>query len=241
MRSSNFLLSTVAALPALLMSNHAAAQTITLDPPPIRLPLDDQAVDLASGAFVPPTVSFSIGGAGSGLSHRMINVNGGWSHNYMLTVKQGTSTTRIVTVGGVSRTFTLVGSTWTSDQQEGETLTQSGTLYILTTKDGTQITFDTTLINGVNNYYGNVLAAGSQIKDPDGKITTLTYRSTTYQKEIKSGFFITMHVLRLQSVNSGTGYQLKFSYFEDSIFDEFDADYWILIASVKGINNAVEY
>jgi hypothetical protein len=42
-------------------------------------------------------------------------------------------------------------------------------------------------------------------------------------------------------VNSSTGYQLKFSYFEDSIFDEFDADYWILIASVKGINNAVEY
>ncbi len=241
MRSSIFLLSTVAALPALMSSSHAAAQTITLDPPPIRLPLDDQAVDLASGAFVPPSVSFSIGGAGSGLTHQLINVNGGWSHNYMLTVKQGTSSTRIVTVGGTSRTFTLVGGVWTSDQQEGETLTQSGTLYILTTKDGTQVTFDTSLINGVNNYYGNALAVGTQIKDPDGKITTLTYRSTTYQKEIKSGFFITMHVLRLQSVNSSTGYQLKFSYFEDSIFDQYDADYWILIASVKGINNAVEY
>ena len=154
MRRLAFFYGVLAVAAALFLPTTTVAQTITLQAPPARLPLDEQGVDLASGVFNAPSSSIQIGDAEGGLVHTRYRVANGWRHNYLLTIKETTSTNATVSVGGTSWTFTLSGGTWTSDQGGGETLVKNTNDYVLTTGDGTVITFTKTSSFGSPSYYG---------------------------------------------------------------------------------------
>lgn len=76
MNGRQALLSTVSAIPVLFMPAAAAAQSITLDPPPVRQPLDEHGVDLSGGGIVAPSSTLSIGGE-EGLVHSRFRVGNG--------------------------------------------------------------------------------------------------------------------------------------------------------------------
>lgn len=233
------LLAGAAAFPLMLLSSIASAQTVTLDPPPVRAPLDENGVDLASGRFTPPSSSIKIGDDASGMVHSRYRVANGWRHNYILTVVEA-SNKATVSVAGASWTFTASGANWTSDQKMGDTLVETAAGYTFTTSAGTVFFFSKSMTLG-GGYYGNVSAIGSTITEPDGKVTTLVYKGDSYTKWIKNGTIeVTIPVVRLQSVNANTGFQLKFAYAGNSV-DEATADNWMRIVKVTAINNAVEY
>ena len=238
MKVRRFLLGTAAILPGIIAASPLAAQSYTLDSPPVRLPLDENGVDLASGKIVMPSSSVTIGGA-DGLSHSRFRVGNGWRHNYMMSINVTTSTAT-VTLGGGSQTFTKTNGLWVSDQGDGSSLTSSSSAYVLTASDGTQITFDRGIVAGGASYYGSVSGVATRIVRPGGHTTTLHYRLDSYW--ISSWPEpIDISVVRLESVNTNTGYQLKYSYAGSIPSSSDSADPWYQITRVTAINSAVEY
>lgn len=237
------LLAGTALVPLALFGSAASAQTVTLDPPPVRAPLDENGVDLASGRFVPPSSTLKIGDDASGIGHSRYRVANGWRHNYHMTVVE-TATKATVSIGGASWTFSPSGANWNSDQKMGDTLVETAAGYTFTSSDGTTYYFDKATI-GTANYYGGASAVGTSITEPNGTVTTLTYETQTYTSIIKNDIEVTHYVLRLKSVRKNTGYQLKFSY-QDQYQDPLTGttgsrDYIQRIMRVTGINNAVEF
>lgn len=92
-----------------------------------------------------------------------------------------------------------------------------------TKSDGTQYQFGI----GPNSSFWLL----SRITSPEGLITTLTYKSATVSGST---------VYRLQSVNRNDGFQLKYSY-ESNVAPASLSDSWFNLASVRAINNAIEY
>jgi RHS repeat-associated protein len=204
----------------------------TPPPPPVRSPLDGNGVNLASGDAQFSTNELSIGVPGSGgLTYGRAWVNGygrGWYHNFFIALNGGnTVNSLLVYLGGQSRSFSLNGSVYTSDQGDGSSIVASGTNYLYTTSDGTIYTFD----NSHSGYFysssdgsgGPVGIPATKIEKPSGEIVTLTYK--TYSDG-------TYNYYRLQSINNNFGYQLKLSYNSSEPSN---------ITQVMAINNAVDY
>jgi len=226
------LYASAAIIPLVLIGAQAAAQTVTLADPPVRLPLDANGVDLSTGAFHAPSSSIRVGDDQSGLMHVRARVANGWRHNYMLTVKE-TSSKATVAIGGTSWAFTPSGGAWISDLGSGETLTEDSAGYTFTARDGTVYHFDKTTVQSGPSYYGTASAVGTTITEASGRVTTLSYRSDSYRKPVGvRGTLVTMRVLRLQSVNTSTGYQLKFRY---AVNDFPDPDFFPRKISMHGI------
>lgn len=241
MELRRLLLGTAAILPAVIMAVPAAAQSYTLDPPPVRLPLDENGVVLSSGSIVTPSSSVSIGGA-NGLTHTRSRVGNGWRHNYMMTVKVVNATATIA-LGGGSQTFTKVNGVWTSDQGNGATLTETASLYTFKTSDGTVIEFDRGLTQSSQSYYGPVSGLATKITAPSGQITTLNYQTDTYTYDAPDSFpgdTLFIFVIRLSSVTNNSGYQLKYTYANNNPQSNTVND-WYAISKVTAINNADEY
>jgi RHS repeat-associated protein len=242
MRARTLLLATAAALPVMFPGAEASAQSLTLDPPPARQPLDENGVDLSSGAVVTPSSTISIGGA-NGLTHSRYRVGNGWRHNYILSVTEGTSPfgtpTRKVQIGGFIEefAFSTIHNKYIPlpDNGNSGTLVEDATGFTYTGSDGTAYRFSKTLVANGQSYYEAVEAVGESITRADGHRTTLTYRAGTYLLGS-----VTVHIIRLQSVGSSTGYQLKYQYAANSATSA-NVDDWYRISKVTAVNNAVEY
>ncbi len=237
MRHSARLLSGVAILSLASVASQAAAQSTTLQAPEVRLPLDEQGVNLATGSIQVPSSSVTIGGGDLGLTHTRSRVTNGWWHNHILTVRLSPDNSiATVSMGGRSRKFDKSGSTWTSQQGSGETLTETTSSYTYTSSGGTVYTFSKDLMDNGESYYGAADAVGTLVTRPDGKKTTLTYREDSYDLN-----GTTIFTIRLQSVTNNSGYQLKFSYLRNASPTISKVDNWYEITKVQAVNNSVEY
>jgi len=219
-----------------------AAQSITLPPSPIRSSVDERGVDAATGGVQMSDPQLSIGTPTNGLVHtRYWPGNSGWRHSYMISAKADSSSHVTVTIGGSSTGFTLSGGVYSSDQGDGSTLVDNGaSSYTYTGRDGTTIYFDKTLAASNASYGGAVSAVGTVITPPTGLKTYLTYKLSNYAIQIPPFGTGLIPVLRLQSVTTSTGFQLKYSYATDTLTST-TVDDWVRISNVKAINNAIDY
>ena len=239
MRIKTLILSTAAVLPAAFVSAPLAAQSITLDPPPVRQPLDENGVDLSSGDIVIPSSVVAIGGA-DGIAHSSQRVGNGWRHNYLLSIAvepDAAGDLYYVQLGGATQLFRQNGSAYDPEGAELGTLTETTTEFIYTGPRGTEYRFSKALVANGESYYEAVEAVGTQITVPNGQKTTLHYRGDSYEL---SGN--TVYTIRLQSVTNNASYQLKFDYGSETLgTGYYGADAWYRIERVTAINNAEEY
>lgn len=243
MRTKSVLLSSAAVLaPAMLVGTPLVAQP-TLDDPAIRSAVDENGVDLTSGQVIVPSTSVSIGGE-NGLTHVRTRVENGWRHNYMISAEiQSGAATAAINVGGSRMTFNrIIGTTssYESAQGTGEILEanfSTGT-HTYTMRDGTQVIFKESYVANGESYYGIVNALAETIIRPDGHKTTLHYLNDSYLLTWPFGS-MNIYVVRLQSVTTSTGYQLKFRYAADTPTSSNVSD-WYRPLKVTAINNAVD-
>lgn len=236
MAQRHLLLASAALIPTIAVSSQAAAQA-TLDPPQLRQSIDEQGVDLATGELVLPSSRVSIGGE-RGLSHQRYRVPNGWRHNFILSIASGTNDlgpTLRVQIGGSLREYLIDNGSYVALHGDNGTLTESGGIYTYTDAAGTEYTFDANIVNQAS-YYEVVVAVGTKIERPDGFEIDLTYRNDSFL----DGDGDPLNVMRLQSVNSSTGYQLKYSYEADTPSVS-TLDDWYELSRVTAINNAEEY
>lgn len=245
MTFKRILLASAALIPAAMTASQATAQSLTIDPPPVRAPLDENGVDLTRGTVTVPSSTVAIGGE-DGLVHSRYRVANGWRHNYLISVTKEplfsgagvTTYTYTVQIGGSARQFVGNQSGTTPRYGERGTLTENSAGFEYVDDRGVVYTFSKTLVANGESYYEDVEAVGTAIEQPNGLKTTLTYRSRDYTY---SG--ITTYVIRLASVNNNNGFQLKFEYDTDSLLPSTQAqvDAWYNIKKVTAVNNAVEY
>ena len=238
MRTRTVLLGTAAILPGVIAATPLSAQSYSLDAPSVRSTVDEHGVSLSTGSAVVPSSSLAIGGE-EGLIHTRFRVKDGWRHNYLMSIRINQYYATVM-VGASLATFSKTNGVWVSDQGDGSTLTETSTTFVWTGGDGSQITFDRTLVSNGASYYGPVSGVATRIVAPDGGITTLTYRQDWYMID-QWPEPIDIQVIRLSSVTSNSGYQLKFSYATDTATSNQSADPWYRITKVTAINNAVEY
>ena len=236
--------SAIALLTALSTAAHA--QSVTLPLPKIREHVDARGVDLTSGQVQASEADLSIGAQGTvGLRHTRTWAGAqGWRHGYMITATvDGYIPTHItLALGDISVGFTANGNsgTFTPDEGDGSTLTETASAYVYTSADGTSINFDKSLASNSTTYYGTIDAAATKITSPTGYVANLSYSQSIYQVTLGAGQPITVYTLRLQSVATSTGYQLKYSYANNSL-SQATANDWSRIMKVTAINNAVDY
>ncbi|MFZ4748699.1 MAG: hypothetical protein ACOYLK_17750, partial [Sphingomonas sp.] len=216
------------------VSSIACAQSISIPAPATRSPIDENGVNLSTGSISVTDPGIAIGPEGSALSHTRRWVGAGWRHSFFLTVST-TSNSATVSIGGQSNKFNLSGGVYTPDTADGTTLTATTNDFTYTLADGTVFTFDRTLVNNNSSYYGTVAAVGTLVVLPNNERVTLTYKQGSYVYGS-----ITIYTIRLQSVNSNSGLQLKYGYVNDSLTST-TVDDWYRIGNVRGINNIVEY
>ena len=223
--------------------SEASAQTYPNAPvPPQQSTVDDNGVNVSNGQIFVSTPSVSIGSAsGSHLSFSQFYTGTDWEHNFYMNVQANYSsnganlTGAVVTIGGASDTFTYSGSKFTEKNPNGNSLVLISGGYIYTTRDGSVVTFSN---QGTSNdiyglpsiLYGTgwVSSIPTTMVMPNGEVLSFTYRGHgVHSGTSKVG-------MRLQSVNSSSGLQIKFSYADN-------AQNWQQLTGVQGINNAVDY
>lgn len=209
----------------------AHAQGIATSPPPIRSSVDANGVDLVIGALVVSTPQLSIGQGEGALTYVRNLTATGWVDNAIGTINvNGSAIT--VSFGGASDSFTLSGGVYANALGGGSTLTYSSGAqqYTYTTAAGVVVIFNAT----IPDYSPSYANGGRPITAtyPDGLMVTYTYSTVTVSGTSAS---------RLQSVNNNFGYQLKFTYVNNSPTTVSQLAAWVTIASVSGVNNAIEY
>lgn len=222
-----------------LLSPSAMAQDETLAAPPIRNVVDGDGVDLATGDFRVPSDALTIGGSGSSLTHFRYWVSGGWRHNYIMTVRKTSTSSATVALGSVSYTFSLSGSVYTNQQGTGETLTENSTSFTFTDRNGTAYTFSKAWVQNGESYYGAADAVVSEIASPSGEKLTFNYYSDDYIQTVK-GVSTVFFVVRLETVDSNLGYQLKYFYESDIPSAPNQATPWYRVVKVIAMNKVVE-
>ncbi len=196
--------------------------------PPVRSTIDANGVDLTSGTLNIIANSLTIGQGEGALTYTRNLIGGGWVDSITGTISAGTSGGLVVSLGGSSDAFTLSGSVYVNAQGGGSTLTVSGGVYTYTTAQGAVAVF-----NNLGSYPSYILAQIGTLTYPDGRKITYTYNTTTY-----SG----ITAARVQSVTNNLGYQLKLTYVQDTTpTSSAQLTQWITVATVTGINNAVDY
>lgn len=187
---------------------------------PDKLLTDENGIDLSSREFLTPGESLMIGdNSSNGLVFQRL-WRDGWHNNLEYSLIAYSTTTSGVTYGGAKVTlglrtlsFTDTGSGLTEDSGEGDTITISGTNYLVTLKDGTVITFDSTVTCTSCTGYspGSINAIARSLKRPSGQITTFHY--TTFNL---NNFGSTSRYDRLKSVSNSNGYEIRLSYVSDT-------------------------
>jgi hypothetical protein len=183
-------------------------------PPPMPINVDERGVDVTSGKLVITVTDLSIGPAdhhGLRLTRQLVNI--GWRLADVPTIT-GDSTNPVVSYNGHSIPFTTSGSAYVPVYQNGATLSSDRTT--LTDSDGTVILFsyvgyqDLTLA-------GN-LGYGTKITYPDATVWDYFYDTMAvpiYQYWCDPYYGCvswqvgTNYYLRVASIKSSTGYQIK--------------------------------
>ena len=179
---------------------------------------DGNDVDLLNSTYTPDGGQVSIGAEDNGLSYKQTGNAGLTNGNLLYTVTIGPYI-YTVSLGTESKAFDRASDgTFTSKGNDGSTLTESASGFVFTGRDGTVVTF--TKFYGTRRILGQSGYVATQIVAPSGRVTTFTYK--TYSTD----------GLRLQSVNSNTGHQIKLFYTSANAWD---------VTSVKAINTAVDY
>jgi RHS repeat-associated protein len=203
----------------------AAAQLAA--PAPVRQSIDANGVDLFRGTLNLNAPAVSMGqGAPQGLSYYQLTRGFGWTDNLTAALNINGSVAT-VTFGGTSDSFTISGSTYTSTEAKGATLSLSGTVYTYTTADGTVAHFDSTKV-GVYPYYANT-GRVTDIASPSGAKLTFFYHSVNYCSRSKpggSGDICTAHsdAYRIDSVSNSYGYKVAFAYASEDMDLVLDPD-----------------
>lgn len=234
----HILLGTVAPLPLIAFAGSASAQSITLAAPPVRQPLDENGVDLSSGSVVVPSSVLGIGGD-QGVSHSSVRVSNGWRHNWILSIAVEPSSSGDVyrvQIGGAAAEFRKVNGVFTPLNGELGTLSETASSFTYTTGSGTVYLFSKSLVSLGQSYYEQVAAVGTQVTEPNGSKATLTYKAGSFVLSLA-----TIHTIRLQSVSTNTGYQLKFAYAANTPMASDLGDSWYQITKVTAINAADEF
>ena len=229
LRAAACLLATTAlAAPALAQQADPYA---SLDPP-VRQAVDDNGIDLATGIPTLSAQSVSIGAGSQGLSYQRTLRKAGWSNPYYYAVSGDPSTTLHVAAGSQSYDFTFSSATnsYVNSQGGSETLIGSGSTWTFTDAKGTVIQMDATDFDPSATAHGpNAIAVAHTIALPSGEKLTLTYKQL---------LDATKSHVRLQSVQSSSGYMAKLAYADNS------ATYsiaWTQLAKVTLVNSAVDY
>lgn len=173
---------------------------------PIHSSVDENGVDLISGRVVASSPVLSIGT----LSYSQIIIGEQWRHNPFGTIHISGST-YIVSLGGGAESFTKSGSTYTSDQQSGSSLSYSSGIFTYTLSDGTVATFDESMV-AYSPYYANG-AYLTGIVAPNGHTTSFHYSVAPISDLVGGVLQYLGDVYRLQAITNSDGYQIQFDYY----------------------------
>ena len=208
-----------------LFATPAMAQWSNAPEPPERTVVDERQVNLVTGKVSLAKKELSIG-AGDLVHERYYNGGYEWRHNhqlYILIEYMDHGQVFRVSIGNKTLNFLMVyPSNAIMSTTPGVKLEQTSLGYTLTEKDGKKVVFYTRPTGLIDAEY---------IEYPDGHRLKLYYKDASYALYL---------FRRLQSVTSSTGYQLKYTY-EENTFSEATSGAWQTLTKVSAINNAIEY
>ncbi len=236
------LLLTSAAI-SLAVAGAAHAQSISQPTPPEHYALDPRGVDMVSGYFNFQTTEVAIGQPdGGGLNLTRGRIQLGWRDSNQGSL-QVSGSTYTVALGLESEVFTLSGGVFTPASNSGATLSQSGTTFTFTTSSGTVAKYSTTYCYTSTGAACTNRAALYEIVVPNGESTNYHYVTQTYVRSTNP--LVTGTVVRLQSITNNHGYQLHYVYKSNVMTGTAPLNTrvanWLAVASVTGVNNAVDY
>lgn len=233
----------------------AFAQTVPDIPPPQRYQRDANGVDRVRGGALVSSTDVSIGPAGAGgLSYIHYYFRGGtqdaWtggSSNWALILYNDSFNPNSFRVGNGYTTdnFTLSGGVFTPVAANGSTLTQTGTgasaVYTYTTSSGDVVTFDVVM---PSSFEASVIRRASKVVFATGEQATLTWATVNYCSNnldnCQGGEYLDR--VRLQSVSSSQGYQLRLGYAANSVGPAMPkGERWSSLTSVRGVNTTLDY
>ena len=231
------------------MSFAQSAQAQTAPAAPVRSSIDGNGVDLFDGTLSVDAPSISLGDNENGISYHRWNRGSGWTDSSMAFMNLSGSI-MTVAIGEASDSFTVSGSTYTSTEGNGSTLTYNSTtlIYTYTRNDGTVARFNKTRLNEWVPYGNNGLVL--DITNPKGESLSFSYGSVQYCAAWKpsSGSDIclrTTNAYRMNAITSSYGYRLTPSYDAYEYFYDIDSpsiqpDFvlWSTPTSMGGLNLA---
>lgn len=243
MRPLNKALLLTSAAVALATAGAAHAQSITQPTPPEHYTLDPRGVDMVSGYFNFQATEVAIGQPeGGGLVLTRGRIQLGWRDSNQGSLQVAGSIYTVV-LGLESEVFTLSGGVFTPKSNNGATLSQSGTTYTFTTSSGMVARYSTTYCYTSTGVACTNRAALYEIVAPNGETTNYHYVTQTYVRSTNP--VVTGTVVRLQSITNNRGYQLHYTYKSNSMTGTAPLNTrvgnWLAVASVTGLNNAVDY
>ncbi|GAA0622544.1 hypothetical protein GCM10009422_18130 [Brevundimonas kwangchunensis] len=227
------------------IASTSEAQTVDIIAPPEHYAFDPRGVDMVSGYHNWTTPAVVIGDpANGGLSHS----RGRWDATNQSGINVGgASTPTLVSFEGRSERFTQSGSVFTPVRQNGSSLTQAGTIYTYTRSDGLVVKFDSSLCLTGTGATCTARGMVTEVISPNGERRQYHYSSATYVRSVNptTSEITWGTVRRLQSITNNRGYQLHYSYVSNNINASGNLTSrignWLNLATVTGLNNAVDY
>jgi RHS repeat-associated protein len=236
------------ALGALLATTSLSTPLHAVTPvgvPPVHQSVDSNGVDIALGEFRMSVPLLSIGPADRrGLTLSRFGSPGQWRENLTATIASAGVGKLVVSIGSASNSFTHTGGVYTNVEGNGATLTFNGAEYTYTLSDGTIAVF--AKANGQYDRFVADIGWLKEIRYPDGSRWTYWYLGKNYCPHELDPEFPTCTVplarsVRLQSVTTTNGYQMKYSYASNILNDVTQLDAWNNLTRIRAINNAVDY
>jgi RHS repeat-associated protein len=202
--------------------------------------IDGRGVNLSLSSYAYSSSDVSLGGLSFGrdfyFSYDFPTGTGvyGWRHNQfgvVTTFNDIFGDWYYVSFGGSTQTFLDDGGGIEATDGSGATLAYSSGIYTHTSPNGTVTTFGSVINTGTSMVEG---AAFVQTQTaPTGDKITWTYDTASCSGGVTC--------IRVSSVNSNTGYQLKIEYANDGTASNSPTSGWQTVTTVKALNNAVEY
>lgn len=217
-----------------------------VQPAPVRESIDANGVDLFTGKLTVTAPALVLGSEGNALSYYRLNKGSAWTWTDNLTgFMNQVGSVMTVSLGAVSDSFTVSGSTYTATEGNGSTLTlnSTGTLYTYTRSDGTVARFSKSAVSD----YMPSSTAGMLIDSvsPEGGKITFAYNSIQYCKVPGGGGWgCAEHgfAYRVSTITNSYGYQLilNYEYYPwNNPYGEPDFYIWTRVIGVTGMNLAV--
>jgi RHS repeat-associated protein len=190
--------------------------------------VDGNGIELFTGQYYADGPYISVGSGQSSMGNHFYNHGNGWTADYISGL-QISGSVATATVGSASDTFSISGTTYTSLQGNGSTLTYSSSSnsYTYTNRNGTVVSFSPpgVGVSEVNQFalqnYNDVV---STITKPDGETITYSYQDTAYcthwgtsNVKVPAQCTASGIAFRVASVTSSNGYELVPTYASNSV------------------------